>query len=65
MAGVRPDAGELAKILDTLHGREPSPQTHKLIAVLRSAPAQIDSADERRRFFHATRALATGLRAAA
>lgn len=64
VSGSRFDDGELARVLETLHGRAPSPQVTKLISVLRSAPARFDSQDERRRFFHATRAIATGIRAA-
>lgn len=63
MAGTRLDDAELASVLDTLHGRAPSAQFHKLITVLRTAPARLESADARRRFFHATRAIATGFRA--
>lgn len=63
ITGVRPDHAELATILDTLHGHAPSAQVTKLISVLRSSQVQLESPDDRRRFFHATRALATGIRA--
>lgn len=66
LAGSRLDDAELANVLDTLHGRAPSAQFHKLITVLRTAPARFESTiDARRRFFHATRAIATGFRAPA
>lgn len=62
-AGVQLDDTELAHTLDALCGGEPSAQVHALISVLRSTrPTAESSEDARRRFFHATRALASGLR---
>ena len=65
LAGAPPaDAQALGTLLDALARRSPSPQVHKMMSVLRASPARPESVHERRRFFHAARAVVTGLRVA-